>query len=123
MKRFISICLCLVLAAGVIGYVPSVNGAWFFADGYNGVYLSTDKASGFYTTIGYKLTPKLQLVARYDQFDPNRDVANNNRREYSVGLNYFIKGQALRLIFNYVFCDNDNAEDSHRLIMGTQILL
>ena len=36
MKRFISICLCLVLAAGVIGYVPSVNGAWFFADGYNG---------------------------------------------------------------------------------------
>lgn len=114
------------VAGAYIGYKHKnfmANAEYSIADGYNGVYLSTDKASGFYTTLGYKITPKLQLVARYDQFDPNRDIANNNRREYSIGLNYFIKGQALRLIFNYVFCDNDNAEDSHRLIMGTQILL
>ena len=99
------------------------NFEYAIADGYNGTYISTDKATGFYTTIQYRLTQKLHILARYDQFDPNRDVANNLRREYSAGINYFIKGQALRLILNYVFCDNEDTEDSHRIILGTQILL
>ena len=99
------------------------NFEYAIADGYNGTYRSTDKATGFYTTIAYRITQKLHILARYDQFDPNRDIADNKRREYSVGLNYFIKGQALRLILNYVFCDNEDTEDSHRIILGTQILL
>ena len=99
------------------------NFEYAIADGYNGTYISTDKATGFYTTIQYRLTQKLHILARYDQFDPNRDVANNLRREYSAGITYFIKGQALRLILNYVFCDNEDTEDSHRIILGTQILL
>ena len=69
------------------------------------------------------MTKRLHVLARYDQFDPNRDISGDLRREYTAGLNYFIKGQALRLILNYVFCDNENAEDSHRVILGTQILL
>ena len=101
------------------------NFEWANANGYNGPSgHSVDKhASGFYTTIGYMLTKKLQVLARYDQFNPNHDIANNNRREYSLGFNYFIKGQALRMIVNYVFCQNDNAKDSHRIMLGTQILL
>lgn len=93
------------------------------ADGYNGSYVSTDKAVGFNATLGYKITPQIQLIGRYDFFDPNRDIADNNRREYTAGINYFIKGQALRLILNYVFCQNDRTPDSHRLILATQILL
>jgi len=100
-----------------------INAEYSVADGYNGKVLSTDKAEGFYTTIGYKLTPKLQLVGRFDQFDPNRDVSNDLRREYSAGLNYFIIGQGMRILLNYVYCDNQNKENSHRLILGTQILL
>ena len=114
------------VAGAYIGYKHknfTANAEYSIADGYNGVNISTDKASGFYTTLAYKITPKLQIVARYDQFDPNRDIANNDRREYSIGLNYFIKGQALRLLLNYVFCDYENSEKSHRIIMGTQILL
>jgi len=99
------------------------NFEYGIADGYNGTYVSTNKAEGFNYTLGYKVHPRLQLIARYDQFDPNRDVSNNTRREYTAGINYFIKGQALRLILNYVFCDNQNTEDSHRIILGTQILL
>lgn len=99
------------------------NCEYGIADGYNGSYVSTDKASGFNYTIGYKIHPRLQLIARYDQFDPNRDVKHNTRREYTAGINYFIKGQALRLILNYVFCDNQGMADSHRIILGTQILL
>jgi len=99
------------------------NAEFSIADGYNGTYLSDKKASGFYTTIGYKVTPKVQVLARFDRFDPDRNIANNYRTEYTAGINYFIKGQALRLILNYIFCQNDNAPNSHRIIFGTQILL
>ena len=97
---------------------------WANANGYNGAAGHSRKhATGFYTTIGYMLTKKLQLVACYDQFDPDKNIDNNNKREMTLGLNYFIKGQALRLILNYVFCQNDNTKDSHRIMLGAQILI
>ena len=101
----------------------AINAEYSIADGYNGRVQSTDKATGFYTTVSYRLTQKLHALLRYDQFDPNRDASGDLRREYTAGLNYFIKGQALRLILNYVYCENQNTEDSHRIILGTQILL
>lgn len=102
-----------------------VNFEYADADGYNGPSgtASDKKASGFYTTLAYRFTPKLQGLLRYDEFDPNKHIANNKRREYSAGFNYFIKGQGLKLIMNYVFCENDGAKDSHRIVLGTQILL
>ena len=94
------------------------------ADGYNGARtISTNQAEGFYSTIGYKITPKLQLLGRYDHYVPDENFADDIRREYSVGINYFIKGQALKIMFNYVFCQNDTLEDSHRLMLGTQLIL
>ena len=93
------------------------------ADGYNGSRVVNKKAEGLYAIIGYKITPKFQVIARYDQFNPDRDTIHNTRREYTAGINYFIKGQALKLILNYVFCQNQNAPNSHRLMIGTQILL
>lgn len=100
-----------------------INAEYSKADGYNGKFLSTNNAEGFYTTIGYKITPKVQLVGRFDQFDPNLDTDGDIRREYSAGINYFVIGQGLRILFNYVFCDNEKMEDSHRIILATQILL
>ncbi len=100
------------------------NFEWAQADGSNGVAGYTNaQTGGFYSTVGYKITPKIQLLARYDQFDPDRNVAHNMRREYTAGINYFIKGQGLKLIFNYVFCQNQDRADSHRFMVGTQILL
>jgi len=109
-----------------IGYTYKkfmANFEYSIADGYNGIVQSTNKASGFYTTLGYKITPKIQLIARYDQFDPNRDIANDKREEITAGINYFVKGQAIRLILNYVYCINKDGPDSNRLILGTQFLL
>lgn len=99
------------------------NFEYGIADGYNGTHVSTNKAEGFNYTLGYKIHPRLQLIGRYDQFDPNRNIKNDTKREYTAGINWFIKGQALRVILNYVFCDNENIPDSHRIILGTQILL
>lgn len=101
------------------------NFEWAKANGYNGLSgdVSRNHAEGFYTTLGYRITPKVQILARYDEFNPNNKVKHNTKREYSLGLNYFIKGPGLRLIFNYVFCQNDATKNSHRLMLGTQILL
>ena len=70
-----------------------------------------------------KITPRIQVLARYDQYTPDKDFSDDIRREYSAGVNYFIKGQALKLMLNYVFCQNDLFEDSHRVILGTQLML
>ncbi len=94
------------------------------ADGYSGsTGISDKKASGLTFTLGWKLKPYLQLIGRVDSFDPDRHVNNNRKNEYTIGLNWFIKGQALKLIFNYVFCQNQNAPDGHRFIMATQVML
>lgn len=97
---------------------------WSHADGYNGGGgLSTKQASGFYATIAYKITPKLQVLFRYDQLDTDTDIAYNKKREYTTGINYFIKGQAVRLMLNYIFCQNDSQPNSHRILLGTQFLI
>jgi len=92
------------------------------ADGYNGSQVVNKKAEGFYGTVGYKITPKLQIIGRYDQFNPDRNVSGDTRREYTAGINYFLKGQAIKMVLNYVFCQNGKAPDSHRIMLGTQLL-
>lgn len=101
------------------------NFEWANASGYNGYSgdVVNKHAGGFYTTIKYRATNKLEILARYDEFDQDKSVKHNNKREYSLGLNYYIKGPGLKLILDYVFCQNDSAKDSHRIMLGTQILL
>lgn len=94
------------------------------ANGYNGGGgISSDKASGWAYTAGWKFNPHLQLIGRIDQFDPNRNLHGDLKREYTAGLNWFIKGQTLKFVLNYIFCDNQNIPDSHKVILSTQILL
>ena len=71
----------------------------------------------------YDLTKKAQLVARFDSFTPNTHNSSHQTREYSTGLNYFIKGQALKIMLNYVFREDNFAGNSHRIIVGTQVVL
>ena len=94
------------------------------ANGSNGsTGLSENKSGGFAYTLGWKFNPHLQLIGRIDQFDPNRRKSHDLRQEYTIGINWFIKGQALKVVLNYVFCNNQSSKDSHKIILATQILL
>lgn len=94
------------------------------ANGSNGATgLSNKDRQGWYFTLGYRLNKKFEILARYDEFDPNRDVHNDHIREYSTGINYYIKGQALKLVLNYIFRQNDTANNSHRILVGAQLAL
>ncbi|MCR5265964.1 MAG: hypothetical protein K6E29_05160 [Cyanobacteria bacterium RUI128] len=93
-------------------------------NGYNGrMGAANIHARGYYTTLYYDLTNKVQLLARFDDFTPNTKDSSHHTREYSTGINYFIKGQTIKLMLNYVFREDSIAGNSHRIIIGTQIVL
>ncbi len=95
------------------------------SDGSNGaVGLSTKRRHGWYVSLGYRLTKKTELVARYDEFNTDKSNPNvKNRREYTTGINYYVKGQSLKFVLNYIFCQNELNIDSHRILLGAQLAL
>lgn len=94
------------------------------ADGSNGGSgLTTKHREGYYVTLGYKLTKKLELLARYDEFIPDRVRRRDVQREYSAGMNYYVKGQALKFMLNYVFCQHYQRANSHRILLGAQLAI
>lgn len=94
------------------------------ADGSNGsTGFSSNASEGYYGTLAYRITPRLQALIRYDKFDPNKDKANDMRTEYTAGINYFVKGQALKLMLNFVYYTLENGAYGSRIMTGTQIIL
>lgn len=94
------------------------------ADGSNGsTGFTSNQSEGYYGTLAYRITPRLQALVRYDQFDPNKNRANDIRTEYTAGLNYFVKGQALKLMLNYVYYTVENGTYGSRILTGAQIIL
>lgn len=64
-------------------------------------------ASGYYITAGYFVVPKkLQLVAKWESFDPGQ-VANDNLHSITGGVNYYIHGDDLKLMAGYIHTWSD----------------
>ena len=94
------------------------------ADGSNGsVGFSSNQSEGYYSTLAYRVTPRIQALLRYDHFDPNKNKSNDMRTEYTAGINYFIKGQSLKLMLNFVYYTVENGLYGSRIMTGTQFVL
>ena len=93
-----------------------MNFEYAYADGSNGDYFDPRKRQGFFATAGYNITPKLQLLARYDYFDRNLDESKNINHEYSVGINYFVFKQSLKFALNYVFSNDEKTNTNKNAI-------
>lgn len=94
------------------------------ARGSNGsTGFTTNLSEGYAGTIAYRLTPKIQILGRYDQFDPNKDKKNDIRREYTVGLNYFLKEQSVKLMVNYTVYSIETGIFGSQIIIGTQFII
>lgn len=92
------------------------------ANGYNGAVNSPNKAQGFYTTVMYDVTPKIQLAARYDYFDPNKNTSNNSIKECGVGATYFFS-KKLKFLANYVRQIKDNGPDSNMFLFAARFTI
>lgn len=93
-----------------------MNFEYAYANGSNGDYLDARERQGFFTTVGWNFTPKLQLLGRYDYFDQNLDSSKDINHEYSVGLNYFVYKQRLKIMLNYVFSQNEKTNTNKNAI-------
>lgn len=93
-----------------------VKGEWALKRGYGA---NTVVARGFFTQASYDLTKKLQILARYDIFEPNQLNKRNDNTEYTIGANYFFLPN-VKLQINGVHVTNDASHDSNRLMALTQ---
>ena len=79
-------------------------------------------ASGYYATIGYYVTKKIQPVVKYDFYQSDNDNDDSSVTQYVAGVNYWFYKNS-RLQFNYTRKDNksDAVEDSDYFV--TQLLI
>ncbi len=94
------------------------------AHGSNSVFYNPNKREGFFTTLSYKLTKKLEFLVRYDYFNSNTRKSNTDRVEYTVGLNYYLHEQRLRFGLNYVYTDNiEGAKNKNGIVLMSQFII
>ncbi len=75
--------------------------------GTPGVTAAGRDIEGYYAAVGYMFTPKLQGLFRYDNFDTDRNTGNSTLKDYTLGLNYFLKGTEAKVQFNIVDHNGD----------------
>ncbi|MCQ2789104.1 MAG: TonB-dependent receptor [bacterium] len=94
------------------------------ANGYNNdTTCSSAVSEGFYDTMMFDITKKLQLVGRFDYLNANVEKRTGNiSREYSVGLNYRIN-KNLRLLGSYMFRQITDGTYSHAVALQAQVKL
>ena len=66
---------------------------------------------GYYASLGYLFTPKLEGVLRYDSLDTNRNVDNAKVKDITLGLNYYLKGNT-KIQANIVHRNSDQGAPS-----------
>jgi phosphate-selective porin OprO/OprP len=82
------------------------------------------EADGFYVLGGYYILPNsLQAVIKFEGFDPDKGEAGNSTEVWTFGLNYYIKGDDLKLMANYLYGDQDGVgEGKGRLLLRAQVI-
>lgn len=81
-------------------------------------------AAGWYALAAYFVVPKtLQAVVRYDTFDPNVLLANNSTSTWTLGGNWFLKSDDIKLQFDYLLSDIDGVPAKNKkLILRLQTI-
>lgn len=73
------------------------------------------RAEGYYVQGSYFVIPKkVQLVARYETFNPGQ-VANDDISSVFAGVNYYIHGDDVKLMANYIHTWSDFRENNPAL--------
>jgi len=83
---------------------------------------TTLNASGWYMTGTYLFLPKWQAVVRYERFDPMFALANNTTEEWTFGLTYYLKGDDLKFMVNYLVGHTGSNDDEGRLLTRVQYM-
>jgi phosphate-selective porin OprO/OprP len=90
----------------------------------NGIPARDFNSEGYYAQAGYFLwKDKLQALVKYESFDPNVDKRGNTTDTWTFGMNYYIKGDDLKLQLNYLLFDAaGQPPDRSKLILRMQAM-
>lgn len=101
----------------------SANFEYAHANGYNGLRNRRNDSEGYAATVSYYIHPKVQILGRYDNFIENKSITKTPTQEITAGVNYYIKGDNLKLMFNYIYKKLPSGVSSNGLIVFTQIMI
>ncbi len=87
--------------------------------GTPGVTAAGRDIEGYYAAVGYMFTPKLQGLFRYDNFDTDRSKGNTTLQDYTLGLNYFLKGNEAKVQVNLIDHNGDSGASGQN--KGTEL--
>jgi hypothetical protein len=92
------------------------------AQGSNAIRYNPDKQQGVNATLKYKLTDKIDILGRYDVFDPDTNCSDDLITQYTAGVNYNPFKERLRFMLNYVF-EKKEADNRNIIMFLTQIMI
>ncbi len=94
------------------------NFEYAHANGSGGKYIDDTDGQGFFTTVAYKVTPKIELLGRYDYY---KDFSKSNpSQEFTAGVNFY-NNPHCKLVLNYVYkMAEKSSSDSHKIYIGTR---
>ena len=83
----------------------------------------TLESDGWYAQAGWFAIPKkLQLVAKYDTFDPNRDAVDDDTNTVTLGVNYLVRGDDIKLQADYLRADSTRLPHQNKVLARLQII-
>ena len=90
----------------------------------NGIPSRSFDADGWYAQAGYFVLPKtLQAVVKFEDFDPNVSVFNNSTNTWTLGANWYLKADDIKLQFDYLMTDIDGvATKNKKLLLRLQTI-
>jgi phosphate-selective porin len=82
------------------------------------------ESDGYYIQAGWFILPKrLQAIAKYEYFDPNTGRVGGSTENHIVGMNWFIKGDDIRLQLNYYLSNPAGyADNQQKVLMKLQVI-
>jgi phosphate-selective porin OprO/OprP len=81
------------------------------------------EADGWYAQAAFYAIPKkLQLVAKYDTFDPRRQVAGDDTQTMTFGANYLVKGDDIKIQVDYLHTDSTRLPKQNKVIARLQVI-
>ncbi|MDD3237990.1 MAG: hypothetical protein PHV37_07840 [Candidatus Gastranaerophilales bacterium] len=90
------------------------------ADGFNAGAQGRNECEGFYDTIIYDINKKLQVIGRYDVFNPNLQATTHLITECTGGLAYKISN-SFKILAAYTYRNVDNGEHSNMISIQTRV--
>ena len=81
-----------------------------------------DSSGGYLQATYFVWDRRLQLLVKHETFDPSNKVRNNSTTTDTLGLNYFLKGQDLKLMVNYLRVDIDGKPTQDKFLARLQVI-